>query len=70
MQNEAIIKELRELLKPRWMDPKQLETEYGFSVNRQARLRAEKIIPFHKIGSYIRYDRHEIDRWIEEHRVV
>lgn len=70
MSQQEIIKEIRELVKPRWLTPKQLEEEYGFSINRQARLRADKIIPYHKIGSYVRYDRNEIDRWIEEHKVV
>ena len=71
MQNQTeLIEEIRNLVKPRWLSPAQLEAEYGFSVNRQARLRADKIIPYHKIGNYVRYDRSEIDRWIAEHKVV
>lgn len=54
----------------RWLDPKDLFKEYGFSINNQAIMRMEKRIPFSKIGKYIRYDRIEIDKWIENHTVV
>ncbi len=70
MNKDDIINEIREMVQPIWLDPKSLEKEYGFSVNRQARLRVDKVIPYHKIGSYIRYLRSEIDQWIIDHKVV
>ncbi len=70
MSKDKIIEEIREIVQPKWLDPKSLEKEYGFSVNRQARLRADKIIPYHKVGSYIRYARKDIDQWISIHKVV
>ena len=57
----------------RWLSPEDLETEYGFSKSAQAKMRIlsnNSSLPFNKIGSkYIRYDRIEIDKWIESHQV-
>jgi predicted DNA-binding transcriptional regulator AlpA len=31
----------------------------------------KKVIPFSKVGSkFIRYDRLEIDKWFEQHKIV
>lgn len=54
----------------RWLTPVSLENEYQFSQSAQAKLRMYKKIPYKKIGKFIRYDREEIDQWIEEHTVV
>ena len=66
-----------------WMDyifhiptvtPKELEEEYCFSKSVQAKMRmlsSKKKIPFSKVGSkFIRYDRFEIDKWLEIHKVI
>jgi len=53
----------------RWLNPKNLADEYGFGESNQAKLRMERKIPFSKIGRYIRYDRIEIDKWLELNRV-
>ncbi len=56
----------------RWLNPKELEEEFGFSVSSQAKMRMasnSSTIPFSKIGKYIRYDRIEIDTWLENHQV-
>jgi hypothetical protein len=55
----------------RWLSPDNLEIEYGFSKSTQAKMRMasnSSTIPFSKIGSYIRYDRIKIDKWLEEHQ--
>jgi len=52
-----------------WLTPKQLETEYSFSISRQSRLRMERRIPFSKVGSYIRYNKEAINQWLENARV-
>ena len=63
-----------ETINKRWLTPDELELEYGFSKSAQAKMRmsASKCkIPFYKINSkYIRYDRLEIDQWIEKHKIV
>ncbi|CAA6805372.1 MAG: Unknown protein [uncultured Sulfurovum sp.] len=53
----------------RFMTPKELASEYSFSTSTQAKLRMKNKIPFSKIGRYIRYDRIEIDKWIENNKV-
>ena len=50
----------------------QLEEEYGFSQSWQNKARmvsSGSTLPFHKVGKFIKYDRQEIDQWIENHKV-
>ena len=59
----------------RWLSPQIMaEPEpkgYSISETLQAKLRMRRKIPFSKISNkYIRYDRREIDKWLEEHAVV
>lgn len=59
-------------LTKRWLSPVELETQYGFSLSSQAKMRMitnKSLIPFSKVGKYIRYDRVAIDKWLEEHKV-
>lgn len=53
----------------RWLNPKELYAEYGFTESNQGKLRMRRVIPFSKMGNYIRYDRLEIDKWIESNAV-
>lgn len=53
----------------RFMTPKQLEEEYSFSENNQAQMRMKKRIPYIKVGGYVKYDRIEIDKWLEQNAV-
>lgn len=56
----------------RWLNPSELEIEYGFSKSTQSKMRMVSNgsdIPFSKIGKYIRYDRVAIDKWLEDHQV-
>jgi len=56
-------------IKKRWLNPSELEAEYGIKKNTQSKMRmckAKVKIPFSKIGTKIvRYDRHKIDAWLE-----
>ncbi|MGM0519632.1 MAG: hypothetical protein ACQERD_08305 [Campylobacterota bacterium] len=60
-------------IQKRWLSPDDLELEYGFSKSSQSKMRMasnSSTIPFSKIGGkYIRYDRLEIDKWLETHQV-
>ena len=55
----------------RWLSPDDLELLYGFSKSFQSKARMSSnssTIPFSKIGGkFIRYDRIEIDKWLEAH---
>lgn len=57
----------------RWLNPKELRDEYGISLSCQAKMRmaySSRRIPFSKIGKFIRYDRFELDKWLENHKIV
>lgn len=56
----------------RWLTPSDVEEEFGFSKSTQAKMRMasnSSNIPFSKIGKYIRYDRIELDKWLEDHKI-
>lgn len=56
----------------RWLNPLELETEYGFSKSWQAKARMSESgssLPFSKIGKFVKYDRYAIDAWLEENSV-
>jgi len=57
----------------RWLNPSELQAEYGFSKSWQGKARMSSnpsSIPFSKIGGkYIIYDRYQIDRWLENHQI-
>jgi len=61
---------------PRWLTPDDVakptnEHGYGIAKHTQAIMRMEGRIPYSKISSrFIRYDRHELDKWLESHAVV
>lgn len=66
--------ELNKRLLKRWLNPDDVEIDYGLSKSTQAKLRSSKCsskkIPFSKVGSkIIRYDRFLLDAWLEEHQV-
>jgi len=53
-----------------WLSPSELEIEYGFSKSNQGKMRMKKLIPFSKVGSYIRYNRELINKWLSDHHVM
>mgnify|MGYP005990886275 CR=1 FL=1 len=54
----------------RWLTPKDIEIEYEISESCQAKKRMQKIIPYTKVGKFIRYDRVLINKWLENHNVT
>jgi hypothetical protein len=54
----------------RFLNKFELEIEYGFKLDWQAKARQHKTIPFIKIGSIVKYDRIEIEKWLEAHAIV
>lgn len=56
-----------------WLNPKQLEEEYGFSRSWQSKQRLQSsnsTIPFYKVsGKFILYLREEINDWIIQHKI-
>ncbi len=52
-----------------WLDSKQLERFYGIKTGNQKHLRKAKLIPFAKVGHYIRYKKTDIESWLDSHIV-
>jgi len=61
---------MQDVLKKRWLNPKELEYKYGITTSTQDSYRMGRKIPFSKIGKFIRYDVNKIDEWLEKHEVV
>ncbi len=53
-----------------WLNPHELEVQYGISRSTQAKMRMNRVIPFHKVGKYIRYKREDIDQMFQDAKVV
>lgn len=66
--------EMKEL--NRWLTPDDvalptMDNGYGIPKQTQSKLRMNGKIPYSKLSNkYIRYDRLELDKWIENHAVV
>lgn len=60
----------------RWLSPKDvakptIEGGFGIALSTQARMRMKGQIPFSKIGGkFIRYDREQLNKWLENHAVI
>jgi len=57
-------------LKAKWLRPKILYEQLGISLSRQARLRCDGLLPYHKINSFVFYDADEISQMIADAKVV
>jgi hypothetical protein len=53
----------------KWWRPSDLEEVLGMSKSRQARLRCEGKLSYHKIGSYVYYSKDVINQMIEDAKV-
>lgn len=57
----------------RWYTPEQLYEKIKIPEGAQAKMRMKTCknrIPYIKIGGYVRYDRVDIDKWLEKHKIV
>lgn len=63
------MKNTENVLQKRWLNPAELEDEFGISKSTQAKMRMNRTIPFNKVSKFIRYDRIEIDKWLEDNKV-
>ncbi len=53
-----------------YITPEELARVYGMSVSTQSKMRSAKKIPYHKIGSYVRYKVADIHNWLDAAKVV
>ena len=52
-----------------WLKPKALQEQLGISLSRQARLRCDGVLPYHKINSFIFYNADIISQMIEDGKI-
>ncbi len=55
--------------KKEWLTPNDLFEEFEFSKSSQAKMRMKRIIPFVKVGGFVRYSRTELEIWMRSNRV-
>lgn len=51
----------------KFLNTKELAAEYGIALSTQAKYRKNRVIPFIKLGGFVRYSREKIDQWLESH---
>jgi hypothetical protein len=69
----AIIVKGAIMIERRWLSPNDLEKHPDFLIPKQtqAKMRMQGRIPYSKIGNkFIRYDRLELNKWLENNAVV
>ena len=53
-------------LKDKWLTPKDIHEQLGWSISRQARLRCDGVLEYYKFGAYIHYDSDYINQLIAD----
>ena len=53
-----------------WLNPDELEAEFGILKSTQAKMRMARTLPYHKIGKYVRYHRPDINQMFADAKVV
>ena len=56
--------------KKEWLLPDEVVEKYGIAKSTQAQYRAEKKIPYSKLGRKVLYSRVELNKWLEVAKVV
>jgi len=53
-----------------YLSPDEVELLYGFKKTTQAKWRMQGVIPYKKIGRFIRYNHQELKNWIEKGNIA
>ncbi len=62
--------ELKQVPMKEWLSPLELEEEFGIKVSTQNKMRMKKIIPYSKLGKFVKYSRTKINQMFEDAKVV
>ena len=62
---KTVIDEILKLQNKEWLNPDEVERLYGFKKNTQAKWRMKNLIPYHKIGRFIKYNHDELRNWMK-----
>ncbi len=66
---EKLIEAVKQMQKE-WLNPNELESEFGILKSTAAKMRMAKTLPYHKIGKYVRYSRSDINKLFLDAKVV
>ncbi len=53
-----------------WLNPDELEAEFGILKSTASKMRMSKTLPYHKIGKYVRYHRPDINKMFLDAKVI
>lgn len=57
-------------VKKEWLSPLDLEKEFGIKISTQNKMRMRKVLPYSKIGKFVRYSRTKIHQMFVDAEVV
>ena len=57
---------LQDLKAKEFLSPEEVERLYGFKKSTQAKWRMQGLIPYRKIGRFIRYNHTELKEWLDK----
>ena len=61
---------IQELQAKEYLNPQEVELLYGFKKSTQAKWRMQGLIPYRKIGKFIRYHHQELKEWINKGKIA
>ncbi len=53
-----------------WLTPTELESEFGIKISTQNKMRMRKVIPYSKVGKFVRYSRTKINQMFTDAEVL
>jgi len=53
----------------RWLDPSEFADEFNISKSTQSKMRMRNLLPYSKVGKFVRYDRVAINQWLIDHKI-
>lgn len=66
-----VIEDRKAPIKKEWLNPNEVNQEFGFSVSTLAKWRMKNLhLSYSKMGKYIKYKRSDIIEFIEAHKIA
>jgi len=53
-----------------WLSPVDLEKEFGIKTSTQAKMRMKGVLPYSKVGKFVKYSRTKINQMFENAEVI
>ncbi len=65
MKSQQPITTIQDIKAKDYLTPDEVERLYGFKKTTQAKWRMQGLIPYRRIGRFVRYNHQELKEWIE-----